>query len=144
MNERCRHARINAAAQPEDNTFIPNLSTDAFHGLVDVVVHRPVLPAAADLVREIGDDLPAMRRVSHFRMKLQAEHLAIPILDSGKRGVLGDGNGPKACRQFGKLVPMRVPHLQRFREVREKRAETILNRQRSLAVFAFQPGFHLP
>ena len=83
VQQRRRHARIHAAAQAEDHLLLADLRADRLDGLLDVVAHRPVLAAAADAVDEVGEDLPPARRVDHFRMKLQAEHLLRAVLDGG-------------------------------------------------------------
>ena len=63
--------------------FFTNLLADFFHGLVHVIAHRPVLAAGADAVNEVGDDLPASRRVDDFRVELQAEEFLRTMLDGG-------------------------------------------------------------
>ena len=76
VQQRRRDAGIHAAAQAEDHLLLADLRADGLDRLVDVVAHRPVLAAAADAVDEVGEDLAPARRVDHFRVELQAEHLA--------------------------------------------------------------------
>ena len=79
VQQRRRHAGIHAAAQAEDHLLLADLRADLLDRLVDVVVHRPVLAAAANVVDEVGDDFPAARRVHDFRMELQAEQFAVAV-----------------------------------------------------------------
>ena len=67
VQQRRRDARIHAAAQAEDHLLLADLRADGLDRLVNVVAHRPVLAAAADAVDEVGDDLPAARRVDDLR-----------------------------------------------------------------------------
>src|SRR5436190_21283808 len=71
VNERRRHAGIDAAAEAEDHAFVADLRADLFDGLLDVAAHRPAFAAAADVVDEVRDDLLAPRRVGDFGMKLE-------------------------------------------------------------------------
>ncbi len=43
----------------------------------------------------------------------------------------------EAARQFGELVAVRIPDLQRLRQIREQRGNDDRHPQRALAVFAF-------
>ena len=124
MQQRRRHAGIHAAAQAEDDLFPADLRADFLDGLFDVIAHRPVLAAAADAVDEVGDDFPAARRVDDFGMELQAEQFPRAVLNGGEFGVLRDGDGFEAARQFRELVAVRIPDLQRFRQIRETARRT--------------------
>src|SRR5581483_2830749 len=70
VQQRRRHARINTAAEPENDPLRPNLGPDIFHRLIDVTVHRPVFATAADVMDKIGENLFAVRRMDHLGMEL--------------------------------------------------------------------------
>ena len=92
MKQRRGHRRINSAAQSENYLLIPNLRANRLHRLVDVIVHRPVLATATNVVDEISQDLLAMRRVRHFRMKLQRENFLRTVFEGRIPGILGHGD----------------------------------------------------
>ena len=131
------------AAQAQDDLLLAHLGADCLDRLVDVIAHRPVLAAAADVVDEIGDDLPAVGRVHHFGMKLQAEHLALAVLDGGEVRILGHGHRFEAFGKLGQLVAVRVPDLESLRKVRKEGAKTVGDAQVAFAVFAFLAGLDL-
>src|SRR5262249_25694185 len=81
MEQGRRNARVDAAAQAENDLLSANLRLDVFDRLLDVVAHRPVLAAAADIVDKIGQDLAPVWRVRYFRVELQAEHPCVQIFD---------------------------------------------------------------
>ena len=64
-------------------------ASDRFDRLLDVIVHGPILAAAANVMDEISQDFLALRRVGHFRMKLQREYFLRTILKGGIFGILG-------------------------------------------------------
>jgi hypothetical protein len=72
VNECGCHAGIHSAAQSQ-NHFLPlDLGTDGLDRLVDVAPHRPILAAAADVVDEIGNNLPTLGCVDHLRDEIAA------------------------------------------------------------------------
>src|ERR1035438_7676808 len=111
---------------------------------VNIVAHRPVPAAAADAVDEAGEDFAPLRRVHHFRVKLQAEHPSGAVLNGGVGGVLCDGDRFEASRQLRQLVPMRVPHLHGLRQAGEEGTAAVLDAERALAVFALLARLNLP
>src|SRR5215475_5877970 len=48
---------IHAAAQAQNDLLAVHLRADGLDGLLDVIVHRPVFAAAANIVNEVGQDL---------------------------------------------------------------------------------------
>jgi len=55
--EQCRgHARIHAPAQAQNHFFRADLGADIRHRLLDIIVHRPIPSAAADVMDEVADD----------------------------------------------------------------------------------------
>jgi len=129
---------IHAAAQAEDHLFPAHLFADVVHRLVDVIEHRPVLAAAADVMDKIGDDLAAPWRVRHLGMKLQAEDFPGAVFQHGVLGILRDRDGLEAVWNFRQLIAVGIPDLEGFGQVREERAKTVLHLQRPLAVFALE------
>ena len=112
VNQRRRDARIHTAAQAQNDLFLADLGANLLDGLFDVIPHRPLLAAAANLVDKIGDDFPAARRVDDFGMKLEAEKFPGAIFDRREFGIFRDGDGFEMARQFRELVAMRIPDLQ--------------------------------
>ena len=104
VDQRRRDTRVDAAAQAEDHLFPAGLGTNVLHRLLDVVAHRPFATAAADFVNEIGDDFFSLRRMDHFRVKLEAVKARPGILDRREGGVLRGGDRLEAVRQAGELV----------------------------------------
>src|SRR5438046_1763682 len=83
VNERCGHARIDAAAQSEDHALVADLRLDFGHSLLDVIVHRPVTSTAANVMDEIADQFGAPRCMDDFGMELQAKHRFGAVFDGG-------------------------------------------------------------
>src|SRR5947209_3466003 len=81
LQQRRRYARINAAAQSQDNFLGTDLRANFINGLVCITAHRPIPAATANGVHEIADDFLAARRVNDLGMKLQAEHPLPSMLD---------------------------------------------------------------
>ena len=77
----CRSAavdrRIDAAAQPEHDFLVADLSPDARASFFDERAHRPIHGAMADVKDKILQDLFAARRVGDFGMKLQADKVCV-------------------------------------------------------------------
>jgi hypothetical protein len=139
VEKRRGDARIDPAAEPEDDAFPPDLGPQLLDRLVEVVAHRPVASAPADPVDEIGDDLAPVRGVDHLRMELQAEKAAGAVLDHRVVGILGGGDDGEIARQPRELVAVRIPDLQTRGNSLEKRAGGIQDGQRPLAVLALLP-----
>ena len=87
-------------------------------------------------MRKIRDDLPALRRMGHFRMELQAEDFLVVTLNRGAIGIFRHGDRFKPVRNFGELVAVGIPDLQGFGQLGEKLAEAVLHSQHALAIFA--------
>ena len=143
VDQRGGHAGINPAAQPQNDVFVTDLPADVLNCLIDVVAHRPVPAAAADLVNEIGNDLHALRRVHDLRVELHAEELLLAILDDRVVAVLGGRDRREVARCTGELVSVRIPHLDLPRQTVEQIAGRIENGERALAKLPLLPAFHL-
>ncbi len=143
MDQRRGHARIHTAAQPQDDAVRTHLTPDLLRRLLDVVPHRPVLPAATYAVHEVREDLPPLRRVHHFRVELDAEVPALRMFDGGVTGVLRRSHHHEILRKPGELVSMRVPDLQLAWQPLEQRTRGCRDRQRPLAVLALVPALDL-
>ncbi len=123
VQQRRRHAGIHAAAQAENHPFLADLRADFLDRLLDVVAHRPVLAAAADAVDEVGEDLPPARRVDHLGMKLQAEESSARGARWRRKSEFSvTATGLKPVGQLRQLVAVRIPDLQRLRQLGEQRA----------------------
>src|SRR5437660_6076812 len=96
MNQRRRHRRIDATAERAEHAPSAHFVADLFHRGFYEMPHRPVGPAAAYTKNEIFQDLPAARRMRHFRMKLYAE------VAPGRIGESRDGR-VVAMRQYAPL-----------------------------------------
>ncbi len=98
--------------RPEDDLFRPDLRADRGDGLVHVVRHVPVLGAAADVVREAGENGRPLLRVRDLGMELHRIEAARRI------GHRRDGAGVAARdrresrRQRGDLVAMAHPDVE--------------------------------
>ena len=60
---------INAAGEAADHALVADPGLDLGHGPVDKCLHLPRTLAAAHIAEEVGQDLTAMRRMCHFRVK---------------------------------------------------------------------------
>ncbi len=120
--------------------FLADLAADLFDSLFDVMPHRPMSSAPANLVDKIGDDFPAARRVGNFGMKLEAEKFPGAIFNRREFGIFRHGNRLEMARQFRELVAVRIPDLQLPGQIFEQGARRVLYRERALAIFAF-PAF---
>ena len=85
VDERGRHGRIDAARQAQQDFVLADLLPDPCDGLGDVVVHVPVVAAAADVVREAGEDRRALLRVRHLGMELHRVEAARFVGHRGDR-----------------------------------------------------------
>ena len=145
VQQRRRDARIHAAAQAQDHLFVADLGADGLRppGRCSCCIVQ-FLPQPQMPWTKLSEDLAPVRRVRHFRMKLQAEHLRGAILNGGVSRVLRDGHGFEASRQLRQLVPVRIPDLQGLRQAGEEGAAAVFDSERAFAVFALLARLDLP
>ena len=122
VNERRRDARIDAAAEAEDDAFIADLGAYFLDGLLDVIAHGPIPAAAAHAVDKVTVNLAAARGVDDFGMELQAVAMEGAVFNGRVIRIVGGGHGDKPARQARELVAVRIPNLQRIRQPLKQRA----------------------
>ena len=69
MDQQRRDRRIDAAAQPADDRALPHLRANPFGRFLDERRHRPVAGAAADVEREVAQDVEPAVGVRDLGMK---------------------------------------------------------------------------
>ena len=84
---RSAHGRIHAAAQSAHHASVSNLVRDRADRLLNERCHRPIARAAADVEREIAEDLRATVGVRDFRMKQNGVQPPILVGHRGDRGI---------------------------------------------------------
>ena len=85
VDQRRGDARVDAAGKAEDDLVVADLGADPRDRLVDVVAHHPVGPGGADLEDEAVQELPALQRVRHLGMELDAVEAALLVGHAGDR-----------------------------------------------------------
>ena len=112
MDQRRRHARIDAAGQAQDHIVGANLRADFFHCFGNVVGHVPLRLAAANFMHEAAQDGLALAGVRHFRMELQGVEMALFICHAGDRAARRVAHQLEARRHLKHLVAVAHPHLE--------------------------------
>ena len=98
--------------RPSRTSSRAGLRADRAHGLVDVVVHVPVVAAAADVVREAGEQRRALLRVRDLGMELHGVEAARLV------GHRGNGAGRRRADELEAgghrrdLVAVAHPHVE--------------------------------
>src|ERR1041384_1046540 len=127
MDERGGNAGIDAAAQAEDHALFADFSPNFTNRLVEVIVHRPVAAASANVMDKVADDFRAARRVYNFGMKLQAKKLFAPMFNGGVIGVVCSRDTLEACGKLRKFVAVGIPNLKGLWQCDKERACAIAN-----------------
>src|SRR3954468_7875242 len=127
MKQRRGNARVHAATKPKNDFCFAYLGAYRFDGLVNVTAHRPVFAATADAMDKVAQHVAALRCVGDLRMELEGEHFARAIFHRSEFGVLADGDRLKAGRRARQFIAMRVPDLERFRQVGKKGTEAVFD-----------------
>ena len=104
VQHRGDHRGIDTAGQAEEHAAVADLGADLVDRVVNDVVRRPGIAAAADFVDEARVDARALRGVGDFRMELQTVVAALFVGDAGDRHVAGAGNQLEAGRNFDHAV----------------------------------------
>jgi len=112
MDQRGRHARIDAARQAENHFLVTDLLADLRDRFLDVVAHDPVGLRAGDLQHEALEHLAALHRMRDFRMELHRVVAARLVGHPGDRAARRRGHQLEARRQLGDLVAVAHPDLQ--------------------------------
>jgi len=112
MDERCRHRRIHAAGKTEDHFLVADLPADALDRLRDMVWHVPVMAAAADLMHEAREDLPALEGVRDLGVKLEAVIAARLVGDARDRRRRIARDDLETRRQAGDAVAVAHPDIE--------------------------------
>ena len=99
--------------KPEQHVVAADLRADRRDRLADVVVHVPVVAAAADVVREAREDRRALLRVRDLGMELHARRSR---RDSSAIAAIAhasdDADQRESRRQRGDLVAVAHPHVE--------------------------------
>ena len=112
VDQRRGDARVDAAREAEDDLVVADLLADPRHRLVDVVAHHPVGLGAADLEDEAVQQLPALQRVRHLGMELDAVEAALLVGHAGDRAARRRRHQREAGRQRRDLVAVAHPDLE--------------------------------
>ena len=129
MGQRCGNARIDPAVQAEDHALLADLVPNFSHRLLQIIVHRPIAAASANVMDKVADDFRSARRVHNFGMKLQAKKLFATMLHRCVIRVVCGGDALETRWQLRQFVAVRVPDLQRLRQRDKQRAGAITHRK---------------
>ena len=100
---------VHAAGEGADGVAAADLRLDCGHRRIDEMLSRPGGWRAANLQREIAQDVRAERCVVHFGMKLHSPHLLRDILDRCD-GVRSLRRERKSGREFFRGIAVRHPY----------------------------------
>ena len=106
-----RDRRVDAAAQAAQHAAIAHLLADLLDRDRGEVLHVPVGGAAADAEQEVLQDGPAVLRVHHLGMKLEAVETPPAVGEGGNGGIGGVGDDRPAVGQGGHPVAVAHPHV---------------------------------
>lgn len=112
LDQRGSNAGIHAAREPENHFVRANLRPDALDRLADVVRHVPIVAAAADLVHEAGNHLPALECVRYLGVELHGVEMARFVGHRRDRRRVIAADHLEARRQFGDLVAVAHPDIE--------------------------------
>ncbi len=123
MHERGGDGAVHAAAQAADHAALfAYLAADAGYGVVDETARRPVPHAAADVLDEVFEDDPPLRRVDDLGMELEAVEAARFIGDGCQGRVHAVGDGDEAGGQSLHAISVAHPRLEAVRQTGQQRA----------------------
>ena len=111
VQQRRDHRGIDPAGKAADDPCPADLMADPVDRLGAEGRHRPVAAAAGDLVREIAQQLAALRGVHDLGMKENAVEPSLVIGDRGIGGGFARGNRAEARWQCVDPVAVAHPHL---------------------------------
>src|SRR5665213_1917935 len=123
-----RHTPIHAAAQAEEDPLLPSDPANFLDRLVEIIAHVPIRPATANAMDKIGDNLAPARRMGDLGMKLQPIKAPFPILQSRELRIIRSGGDLEALGNLAQLIPVRIPDLERTRQLGKERTTFIDNR----------------
>ena len=110
MDQRRRDRAIDAAAQPADHPPLPHLRPHPLDLPGAKAFHAPPALEPGHAMRKIMQQLPAVRRVHHLRMKLHTIEAPCIVGDGGERGILGQRHRPEPRWQRRHPVPVVHPY----------------------------------
>src|ERR1700730_16061147 len=106
-----RYRGIDTAGETADNPAFTNLAADLVDRLAAEQRHRPVPAAVGNPVREIAQQLSALRRVHDLRVEQHAVKATAVVGDRSVRCPLAGRHRAKAGRQCVYPVAVAHPHL---------------------------------
>ncbi len=112
VDQRGRHARVDAARQAEDHLLAAHLRADALDRLGDVVAHDPVGLCGTDAEHESLEDRPPLCGVRDLGVELHAVEATRLVGHAGDRAARRRGHQLEARGQRGDLVAVAHPHLE--------------------------------
>ena len=83
MNERSGDRGVDAPAQAKDDAFVADRIAYLADRLFDIVGHRPLRLALANLQEEVGEHFHSQLGVCHLRVELHPIKFTFGILDRG-------------------------------------------------------------
>ena len=109
MHEGRGHGGIHAPGQSADHAGVSHLLSDRFDRFLDEGVHRPILPAAANLDQEIFQDPGTAFRVNHLGMELQAPNGRVAMANGREGGMAAARNDLETRREGQHAIAMTHP-----------------------------------
>src|ERR1700722_15280437 len=122
VDQSCRYRGIYTTTQRHDHFPIPNLLLQRSHRITHKMRRRPVLMTAADVYKEIPNDLLALDTMIDFRMELQTiqrllRHRRSILLKSSIRNALRIRQHLKFPWKIQYRVGMTHPPLGKLRDI---------------------------
>jgi hypothetical protein len=111
MDQRRGHRGVDAARQSAHDASVPNLRRDARGRFVDERGDRPIAGAAADIEREVAQQLLAAIGVCHLGVKQQRVVAALGSFHYRHRRVVARRGHGKSRRRRRNEVAVARPHL---------------------------------
>ena len=112
VHQRRRHRGVHAARERADDVVIrTNLLVDDGDLLVEHVLHRPTRGEPRDVEEEVTDRLEPALGVGHLGVVLEAEDLALGVLDGDHGARVGLAHAREALGELHRLVAVGHPHL---------------------------------
>ncbi len=112
VQKRRHHRRVHAAGEREQHGIGADAGAHARDAVLDDVLRRPQLAAAADLVNEARQDARALTRVRDLRVELDAVEAPRLVGDARDGRVVGGGDELEALGQSGDAVAVAHPHIE--------------------------------
>jgi hypothetical protein len=143
VEEERRHRGVDAAAQAAHDPPLAHLPLDRVHRLLHERRHRPVAAAAADVEREVAEDLGAAIRVCDFGVEQDGVEASILVHHRGHRRVGARRGDGEAGRRALHEIAVARPHAQLGTDRREDR-RLFVDADDGVPVFALRRGRDFP